>query len=221
MQWRKDFGVEQIVGCTKGDGDADMRKMIVKENETGKTYVRGYDKNGRALIYMRNERENTHNEINNMKSLVWNLEKGIACTKRKSKEVGSSKLGLEKVILIMDFTHFSLSTAPPMSVSKHTLTILQSHYPERVKSIYCFNAPFVFKAFWSMVKHFVDPVTKQKIVFVSGAKAMAQFHEIFENTDALEEVCGGTLPNSTPDSWDSTAYIDLPFDVCFGEKPLN
>ena len=154
-----------------------------------------------------------------MKHLVWNLEKACACTKRKSKELGRSEQGLEKIILIMDFTKFSMATTPPMSVSKHTLTILQSHYPERVKTIYCFNAPFMFKAFWAMVKPFVDPVTKQKIVFVTGAGGMAKFHENFDNTNEnLEELTGGAAVSS---DWDSSVYLDLPFDVAFDEKASN
>ena len=161
----------------------------------------------------------TNVEMDNMKHLVFNLEKAIACTKRKSKQLGTSEQGLEKIILIMDFTHFSMATTPPMSVSKHTLTILQSHYPERVKTIYCFNAPFMFKAFWAMVKPFVDPVTKNKIVFVTGASGMANFHQYFdEDKKDLEELTGGTAVSISADDWDSSVYLDLPFDVAFGEE---
>jgi len=163
----------------------------------------------------------TNVETDNMKHLVFNLEKAIACTKRKSKQLGTSQQGLEKINLVMDFTKFSMSTTPPMSVSKHTLTILQSHYPERVKTIYCFNAPFVFKAFWAMVKPFVDPVTKQKIVFVTGASGMAKFHQNFDDMSNLEELTGGTAKSISAYDWDSSAYMDLPFDVAFDEKSLK
>ena len=199
------------------NGDDSLAKIIAQENDVGKMYVRGYTKHGRALIYMRGDREQTNHELNNMRHLVWNLEKAIACTKRKSQALGASAVGLEKVILIMDFTHFSMATAPPMSVSKHTLHILQSHYPERVQTIYCFNAPFIFKAFWSMVKHFVDPATKRKIVFVNESNIKQDFHVQFDDLSALEEVAGGTAIEQLS-NWDSEAYLNLPFDVAFDER---
>eukprot|EP00977_Amphora_coffeiformis_P008758 scaffold1984_cov162-Amphora_coffeaeformis.AAC.7 len=222
LKWRKEFQVDKIVQCSQDGGDPEIRKIIAKENETGKIYVRGYDKDGRVLMYMRQDRENVRTTTPPLSSLVrWTTSvRAIACTKRKSKQIGKSKQGLEKIILIMDFTKFSMATTPRMSVSKHTLTILQSHYPERVKTIYCFNAPFMFEAFWAMVKPFVDPVTKQKIVFVSGASGMAKFHQNFdEDKESLEELTGGAAASISADDWDSSVYLDLAFDVAFDEEP--
>lgn len=215
--------MDRIVQCTQPAGDVEMRGIMAEENAVGKLYVRGYTQQGRALLYMRGDLEQTHHQLNNMRHLVWNLEKAIACTKRKSQTIaGVSKMGLEKIVLIQDFTNFSLAKAPPLSVSQHTLHILQSHYPERVHKIVCFNAPFMFKAFWAMVKPFVDATTKQKIVFccTESASSMAAFYEMFDSRDELEQVTGGTaLKELLP--WDSAVYLDLPFDVAFDEKSLN
>lgn len=223
LAWRKEFEVDRIVACTQNNGssndDPEFVKIMDQELSTGKIYARGYNRDGRVLLYMRGDREQTHHPVSNMRHLVWNLEKAIACTKRKSKQLGTSAVGLEKVILIHDFTNFSLASAPPMSVSKQTMTILQSHYPERFKTIYCFNAPFMFKVFWGMVKPFVNQATKDMIVFVNtdSAAGMAKFHQIFDDTSGLEEVTGGTAVDKLA-PWDAQVYMNLPFDVAFDEK---
>jgi hypothetical protein len=222
LAWRKEFQVDRLVQATQPplEDDSEFHSMLALENETGKVYTRGYDKNGRVLLFLRQERENTFNEAHNMKHLVWNLEKAIACTRRKSTQKGSAALGKEKILLILDFRKFSLGSAPPMSTSKTTLHILQAHYPERVARIYCFHAPFVFKAFWALIKPFVDPTTKAKIVFVAGAAPLQAFHDEFDDLGALEGFMGGTAVDKLA-PWDSANYVGLPFDVCFDEKDVD
>lgn len=208
-----------LVKCFQAEpDDADsplgkLRDMMDRENETGKIYVRGYDKDGRALMIMRSARENTHVEQDNMKHLVWNLEKAIACTAKKSKELGAST-PLDKINLVIDYAGFKLSNAPPMSTTKFTLDVLQKHYPERMYRIYCVNPPFVFQAFWGIVRPFVDPVTKEKIVFCSGKKQLeSNLHKNIAALDKLEPVLGGPAP----ENFESKAYLRLPHDECWDE----
>ena len=94
LQWRLDFGVDVIVHCfavehTDQDTEehAEMRDILLQEAEPGKIYCRAYDQEGRGFMYMTPARENTNHELNNMRHLVFNLEKTIACTARKSAEV--------------------------------------------------------------------------------------------------------------------------------------
>jgi len=50
----------------------------MKENETGKIYVRGYDKNGRAVMILRPGKENSKlgfDELNQMRHLVYFVER--------------------------------------------------------------------------------------------------------------------------------------------------
>jgi hypothetical protein len=61
LQWRKEFEVDKIVRSLENededdggnDGESivtstDLATILRKENETGKIYVRGYDKDGRV-----------------------------------------------------------------------------------------------------------------------------------------------------------------------------
>jgi hypothetical protein len=203
IAWRRAFEVEKIKHCFDQDGDEEMRMIIEKENETGKIYCRGYDKDGRVAMYMRPHMENTKDEVNQMRHLVYNLERAIACTTHTS--------GREKINLMIDYRGFRLRDSPPLSTARHTLDILQKHYPERMYRSYVCNPPYVFKAFWAVIKAFVDPVTKNKICFCSGKAGMETLAENFDVSTV--EPCAGGPDDIAP--FDSEVYLSKPFYQTF------
>jgi hypothetical protein len=187
-----------------------MKEIMADETTTGKLYVRGHDAEGRACLYMRPARENTNNEANNMRHLVFQLEKAVACTKEEGRR--------SKICLIIDYDGFRLRDSPPMSTATHTLEILQRHYPERLYRAYVCNPPWVFSTFWAVIKPFVDPVTKTKICFCSGAKGMQKIAEDMGGMERgkrhLEPCAGGTEDLR---DFDGKEYLNLPMDVAFDE----
>lgn len=191
LRWREEFGVDDIKRCfdKNDDLDPDVQKrrneyaqIISQENATGKIYCRGYDKSGRAVLYLTPGRENSTNELNNMRHLVYHLERGIACTHRKS--------GRQKVCIVIGYEGFKLSNAPPMSTTKYTLDILQHHYPERMFRAYICDPPFVFRTFWSIIRHFVDPTTLEKIAFCSGGEGQRILERDFDLDTTEKHMCG-------------------------------
>lgn len=138
LAWRLEFEVDKILKAfDSADGSGnEMTSIIQKENETSKLYVRGYDKDGRALLYMRPAQENSPDAINQMRHLVWNLEKAIAC---------SAKNGRSKICIVIDYEGFALRHSPPLSTTRYTLDILQKHYPERMYRGYVCNPPMIFR----------------------------------------------------------------------------
>lgn len=98
-------------------------------------YVRGFDRDGHVIIYMRPKYENTNNHDGNLKHLVYNLERAIAAVHYRGE-------GVEKIILLIDYDGYSLMNAPPMKTSTETLNILQNHYPERLYRAYCVQPPW-------------------------------------------------------------------------------
>jgi len=228
LKWREEFQVDNIVSALEdnepkkngnydknmednSDGQENLAAILRKENETGKIYVRGYDKDGRAIIYMRPGRENTMHEDNNMRHLVFQIEKAVQC---------SRKNGHGKICLVIDYEGFSISNTPPMSTTRRTLDILQRHFCERMYRAYICNPPFVFRSFYAMVKPFVDPVTKQKICWCVGKKGMNQVVEDVGGPEKakaqLEKCCGGD--GDTVRDFDSDEYMRLPLTVAFDEK---
>jgi len=182
-----------------------LREIMKEENQTGKIYCRGYDKDGRVVMYMRPHHENTKDETNQMRHLVYNLERAIACTAHKS--------GREKINLVIDYRGFRVRDSPPLSTSKYTLDILQKHYPERMYRAYVCNPPYIFKAFWTVIKPFVDATTKEKICFCSGKEGQATLEENFD-LSTTEECAGGTAELR---EFDSTEYFAKPFHKAFDE----
>jgi CRAL/TRIO domain len=215
----------------------ELASVIRKENDSGKMYVRGYDKDGRALLYMRPAKENTKgDEMNNLRHLVFNLEKAIACSFKKQNQQQQNQQQQNqthnppdyKICLVIDYEGFQLRQhSPPMSTSRKTLEILQHHYPERMHRVYLCNPPLMFRTFWAMIRPFVDPVTKEKICFCHGDKGMALIvKDVVVGGGGggddgpgiqLEPCAGGpTTPPVRPFS--SKEYLALPWNVTFDEK---
>ena len=45
--------------------------------------------------------------------------------------------------------------------------------------MYLYDAPIIFYALWRMVQPFIDPVTKEKVTFVSGQSAVKEFQAVY------------------------------------------
>lgn len=219
LKWREEFGVEDIKRCFDKHNSIDaslssekqkkltsLADIIAHENETGKIYSRGYDKQGRAILYLTPGKENSNDEWNNMRHLVYHLERAIACSRRKS--------GREKVCIVIGYQGFKLSNAPPLSTTKHTLAILQGHYPERMCRAYVCDPPFVFRSFWSIIKMFVDVATLEKVAFCTGREGKFVLERDFD-TSITEKQAGGT--EKLREFGSREFLFDTPFDCTFDE----
>jgi len=78
------------------------------------------------------------------------------------------KNGVEKYFVFIHLENYSFWTAPPMKTSKETNTVLADRYPEHLGHCVCWQPPWLFGKFWSVISAFIDPVTKSKIHFLRG-----------------------------------------------------
>jgi hypothetical protein len=177
-----------------------------KENETGKAYVRGKDKQNRPIVWMKPKFENTYDHDGNIKHLVYNLERAISCGEANGYEDG-------KICLVIDFDGYSLMNAPPMKTSVETLSILQNHYPERLAKAYLVRPPWIFHTFYSLISPLIDTVTREKVVMLSSKKHAT----LVENIEDcyLEDTVGGQDNRA----FESALYLDTKdLSVCYWKQ---
>lgn len=159
IAWRREFGIET------GDDTKDLVnfELTSPENLTGKEVILGYDNDCRPLLYLKPGRQNTKTSLRQVQHLVFMLERVI----------DFMPSGQDSLLLLIDFKqHDDLDGAdiksskiPPIGVGRQVLHILQTHYPERLGKLLLTNIPWLGWAFLKMIHPFIDPLTREKLVF--------------------------------------------------------
>eukprot|EP01137_Pigoraptor_chileana_P015549 Opistho-2@71613 len=176
LDWREEFKPDEVT-----------IQKVHDQAVAGSNYTRGRDSLGHPTVYMRVHRDPPGNAEEKLNMIVYVLERAI-------RSMDASK-GVEKLIYIIDLSAFSMSwSSRDLKVGREWLKILQNHYPERCYRILLIDAPTVFWLFWRMLTPFVDPITKNKVVFLHGQKKIDYFAEHF-NIEELEEDYGGGMPS--------------------------
>ncbi|RKP38395.1 CRAL-TRIO domain-containing protein, partial [Dimargaris cristalligena] len=152
LQWRSEYRPDEITPAE-----------IESEAVRGKMYPNGYDLFGRSVIYMRQRLNHTSDAKMQMRYLVFTLERAVQMLPDGLTDGPACP---ESLSLLIDCEGWSMSTGVPLSTARETLTILGSHYPERLGHAFVVNAPWLFWTFFKIVSPFVDPVTRRKINFV-------------------------------------------------------
>ena len=169
-------------------------KDVRNEASTGKQYVTGTDKEGRNVLVMRPGRENTKEHAGNIRFLIYTLEHATwrDCPEDDVPLGSHVEHHNEKLVLLINFTGWTLATAPPMKTSRETLSILQDHFPERLAVAVCYNPPWIFAVFWKAISPFIDPATYRKIRFVNPKrhKEQSRMGKMF-NASTLDDDMGG------------------------------
>ncbi|KAN0032832.1 hypothetical protein ACTFIV_006759 [Dictyostelium citrinum] len=172
LEWRNKYKPYEITA-----------ESLSYEASSGKQYVFGKSL-GRSVIYLRPVRENTKNHENQIRLMVYNIERAISLMDKSR--------GHEQIVLLIDFKDYSIRNAPPMSVSKQTLQILSDHYPERLGNAFLVETPFIFNVFWTTISPFINKVTYKKIVFANGEKQKTKVFSQFFDPNQLEKEFTGT-----------------------------
>eukprot|EP00163_Fabomonas_tropica_P034494 TRINITY_DN9568_c0_g2_i1.p1 TRINITY_DN9568_c0_g2~~TRINITY_DN9568_c0_g2_i1.p1 ORF type:complete len:305 (-),score=91.36 TRINITY_DN9568_c0_g2_i1:18-932(-) len=151
LKWREEFGVDKI----------DPKEMEI-ESTTGKLYVAEHRGHGnRPIVVMRPGKENTKIKEGKIKFFVWNMEMA-------AREADAA--GPEKMIWVIDYANFGFSSLAP-GMGKTTIGLMQDHFPERLHVALFVDPPWAFWLFFKIIRPFVDPVTRNKMVTVSGNHA--------------------------------------------------
>lgn len=213
LEFRKTSRVNEIRSIKlnrKEEDDAflqPIRKAILEDAlPLPKMIVRGHDKEGRAtLIKFQNSKffRGNNPDLFIQVQLYW-MERAIAC---------SEAIGQEKINLVMDYTNYSRANKPPMSLMRRCITTLQTHYPERLQLMIACDPTLLLRTIWSVASWFMDPETREKIIFVSGEDAKT--HRVSKHYQ-LDQAMPFLLPNGTlgtvTEEHTNKFLFDLPLD---------
>lgn len=148
--WR----VEQDISTWLPASASPQWSVISEEAATGKMFLLPKpNRHGQAIIVMRPGLENNTTEpAKNLLYLTYTLERAAALTTDGT------------FVIIIDYSpgDFSLARAPSLKTSKEVLSVLQSHYPERLHKAFMLNTPPYFLPLFRLIKPFIDPVTASK-----------------------------------------------------------
>ncbi|EGO04178.1 hypothetical protein SERLA73DRAFT_173602 [Serpula lacrymans var. lacrymans S7.3] len=168
-QWRKDFGVDDIVKNFTFDEKEELDKIYPQ-------FYHKMDKDGRPIyierlgyLDIKRLHEITSKE-RQLQRLVFEYEKFVderlpAC----SKAVGHP---VETSCTILDLHNVSLTNFYRVKdYVSEAASIGQDRYPERMGKFYIINAPWAFSGVWQLIKPWLDEVTVSKIdILGSGYK---------------------------------------------------
>jgi hypothetical protein len=100
---------------------------------------------------------------------VWRHVRSVEQILHRMRESTAADLGghghaVEQQVVIMDLKGLSFKIDfTALGVFKRTIDIDQKYYPERLGKLFMINAPWIFKSYWAVIKHFVDARTKAKV----------------------------------------------------------
>jgi len=176
--YRDEIHIDVIRQCFTGQECKDEKEMklrekleagIERELSDGKHFIRGHDKKERSLFCIFPRRYQSFDSDWYLLGKIYCIERALAYTERMTE----GRQG--KVNVLFDYNHSATCKEPPVALVKDLMFCLRDHYPERLNFMCFVDAPFKFRAFWTLVKPFIDPVTKKKIRFINGDQQKSKF----------------------------------------------
>ncbi|KAH3671662.1 hypothetical protein OGAPHI_000367 [Ogataea philodendri] len=179
LGWRKEFGIESM---TDESENIVTSELVSPESETGKEVILGFDNQCRPCLYLKPGRQNTKTSFRQVQHLVFFLERVI----------DFMPSGQDSLALLIDFKNHpeiaaqaETSKVPPLTVGKQVLHILQTHYPERLGKALLTNIPFLGRTFLRLIYPFIDPLTKEKLVFDADFADFCPAEQLDKEFDGL------------------------------------
>jgi hypothetical protein len=130
-----------------------IRHQIKNDLTKQKAYVRGRDKEGRALLIMHPRTRADTVEEEFVTTMIYLMERAMAFTEYDSE--GAK----EKISAVFDFASFKSSLAPSTDAIKRVAGILQTSYSERLQKLVIVDPPFWMRTgAWGHRKPLIDSI---------------------------------------------------------------
>lgn len=212
LKWREQYKPEAITWDII-QSEAALKKVTILDE---------FDNEGRPIVFMRprNEKQSSDNELK-LKYVVYIMEHASkiadesgVCHKDLFIYIYLSSVIIQihtyhlfqsiyihihaapdgKMTWLLDYVGYNRQNQPPWKVSLSTLSIVQNHYPERLGRAVNFKPPWLFELFWKAIRPFVDPVTREKLVFLKDDSENSADMKKYFDLNILDACIGGTLP---------------------------
>lgn len=136
-------------------------KEVANEIAGGKVFLgKGTDAEGRPLVVAMGSRHFANKrDLEEIKRFTfYTLDTAIA-------KIDTSRNIDGKFCIIADMRGVGYSNLDT-GMLRQVFVVLQSYYPERMDTLWFYDAPTMFWSVWKLVTPFIDPVTRAKVKFV-------------------------------------------------------
>lgn len=137
-----------------------LEAEIGADLQQDKLFLQGTDKQGRGIIILQARKHTLSESSAQQRYICYVLDGAIALANTASNPDA-------KVVAIFELLGISLANCDAVGL-KNIFSLLNSHYVERLSTLYMRGAPSIFWGLWSVVSPFIDPVTRKKVVFVAA-----------------------------------------------------
>ncbi|UJR11247.1 hypothetical protein I4U23_015429 [Adineta vaga] len=201
LKWRMDNHVDSILEQENVKERMDNLRKIVPNAHHGYTKVDRplyIEKSG--LIHVDKILDSYSVEELIECHIYW-LEFYSQLTRERSRQIGKH---IESFAIAYDLHGCKLDMRKILPVLKQSLFIDDNYYPERLGQLFIINPPMIFPILWNLVKHWLDPVTKTKILVIKkGPETAATLLQHIDSDQLPREYGGGcqscpAAPNCIP-----------------------
>lgn len=179
--------------------------------EENKNYLQGFTHAGQpvAIMVVKNHRKQEVEAVR--KYITYCIDAHVALGKLNPNDSGKSSG-------ILDLRGMGLKNACFNSL-KSLFDLLQSHFVERLGTMWIYDAPYIFLGLFNLVSPFIDPVTRKKVQFVyPGQESEKQMFSAIPKEILPEDMGGtGTLIR-IDEAWERIDKQDLSLWLAKGQK---
>ncbi|KAL7535347.1 hypothetical protein ACHAWF_005145 [Thalassiosira exigua] len=144
-----------------------------------------------------------------IKGNIYMIERALACTERKTN--GEE----DKVVIFYNYEGYGRkNNGPPQLVNK-VMSGFRDHWPERLHHVFMVDAPFIFLVFWAIIKHFIDPITKSLVQFITSEEQKEMLRQVVSDDQAAPYMFDGGKDREEADM--KAFFYDIAFDHVYGE----
>lgn len=153
-----------------------LEEEVAREISTQKAYLQGCDHQARPVLIILARRHDMSARVpeETNRFIVYTLD---SCAAAVASNPNPSVNPLGKFLCLFDLSGLRMNNLD-FKALQGVFSLLQGHFPERLSQLWFLNAPFIFWGLWRCMSPFIEPATRDKIVFLSGAERAARLNEV-------------------------------------------